>query len=110
MMFFLFLVFILISFGSTISSNALIKYQYENYQESWESDGSPAGIFYKPEGSSELSASTRAFRLPDNEPEWISGDPLAEKMYIKYQTWGSVLKYYSIVFLPLVFLAIYLDD
>jgi len=97
---FIFWVFVFIL--SSFLLDNLIEYQFKNHNQAWFFDGKPSGMFFKPKGSSNFAMYKLCFSLTRSIPEWVKGDVIAEKLYAKYIFIGKVIKWYTIVFLPLV--------
>jgi hypothetical protein len=105
MIFTLFSIWFLIWLASSIAFDNLLKYQYVNHKSEWNNMGSPRGMFFNPKGASYLAFYTSVFSLPRSRPSWVENDEKANYLYSKYIFWGKVIKWYALLFIPLLILA-----
>ncbi|WP_158303846.1 hypothetical protein [Saccharophagus degradans] len=88
-------------------SDLLLKYQFQNYYDSWVRDGKPHGMFYAPKGSSTIFAMKASLKKHNELPAWAYDDNEAKSIHAKVVFWEKILKYSTVVYLPLVFVLVF---
>lgn len=91
---------------SSLSFDALIKYQHAMHNDDWVTDGRPRGMFFRPEGGSTAAMWFASFSVPRSKPVWVEGDPRAERLYARYRLCGTAVKWYALMFIPLLIIVI----
>jgi len=84
--------------GATITLDLLISLEYQFHRESWESDGKPYGLAWKPpEGEREFFHDFGKFRLGTlswkwffSTPDWMQDDPKALRLIFLNRVFSSI--------------------
>jgi hypothetical protein len=102
---YIFLLFIIWGVFWIVSSyvvDAYIRYLHEFRSDAWRELGKPRGMFFKPKGSSYNSFIKLSFSWNKGMPDSISKDEVALSNYSKILVWDKIIKWYAILFIPLI--------
>ena len=88
--------------GSSFAVDRYLEYLHQFKNNTWVEIGRPRGMFFAPKGSSQLSSVKLSFSWHKELPASIREDKEAMKLHSKVLDWGKFIKWYAILFLPLV--------
>jgi len=103
------LVVIMVGLRTRIAFDEFIKYQYSNYHSSWEQDGRPSRIFFRPSKSSLFSGFIFEVKLPYSIPDWARNDEQAISLYKKAFRLEKVTKYCIFILIAFVIISSFFD-
>jgi hypothetical protein len=104
-----FLIFAIITIAMLVVDDLLLKHQYKNHKDDWIASGRPRGFIFSPEDSSLLTYWSQSFQPLEKRFYWIRDDVEARALYKFLLILKRLLIWYSILFVPLVFVALIIN-
>ena len=99
---YLFIGWIVIWIANSLSVDSYIRYLSKFKPEQWKKMGKPRGMFFNPSGGSYFAFTRMGFSWKNQIPKYIANDKTAIKYYTKVIFWNKVVKWYLILFFPML--------